>query len=336
MHYLIVKTSAFGDIVQSYAVLEYLKERDPNCQIDWVVERRMADIVSNHPLVDRTILIDTHAWRKNLKNSLSDMKSAISNIRETRYDALFDLQSNVKSSLITLFAHAKDKVGFGFKTAHESMSSLVLSKKYNPPKGLNIREEYLYIVQSYFSDFTAVQPKTLLKVEKTLSIPSANWMVCPGSNWKNKQLTLETLTSFLEKCKVQYRPTYLFLCGSDDEKRVATLLMEKFPGSELLFRPNLAELQNIMASMQIVISMDSLPLHFAATANVPTFSFFGPSSARKYAPHGALHGTFQGSCPYGETFEKRCTKLRTCPTGACLRSADSERLFQQFAGWYKL
>jgi heptosyltransferase-1 len=83
-----------------------------------------------------------------------------------------------------------------------------------------------------------------------------------------------------------------------------------------------------MKGMDLVISMDSLPLHLAGSLNIPTFGVFGPSSAQKYNPSPSP--AFQAACPYNEVFMKRCPKLRTCPTGACLKNLEGDRLYKTF------
>jgi heptosyltransferase-1 len=85
-----------------------------------------------------------------------------------------------------------------------------------------------------------------------------------------------------------------------------------------------------MDSVDLVVAMDSLPLHLAGTTKVKTFSVFGASLASKFKPAGKKHLTLQGHCPYGRVFEKRCPILRTCPTGACIRSLTGKAVFNAF------
>lgn len=336
MRYLIVKTSAFGDIIHAYPVLEFLKQIDPSCEVDWVVEGRMSGLVKSHPLISRCIEIDTKKWRSHLFTPATwkQIYACTRELRQTQYDALFDLQGNVKSSFITFLAHSRDKVGYGFKSAREAVGSFGYTHRYNPPLGLSVQSDYLFLVENYFNKKLNLKASSLLAVNEPVPKLNARWLVAPGSNWKNKQLTKSTLIAFLERCQASYGADFVFLCGNEQEEVLAKELMQKFPGSEILFKPSLPVLQHIMASLQLVLSMDSLPLHLAATAGCPTFSFFGPSSSQKYKPQGELHGSYQGICPYGETFERRCTKLRTCPTGACLREASPDALFASFQSWY--
>ncbi len=338
MRYLIVKTSAFGDIIHTYKALEYLKQIDPSCQIDWVVESRMATLVKSHPLISKCIEIDTKGWRKDFISSATrkEIAKSLKTLREEKYDALFDFQGNIKSALITFFARANDKVGFGTKTASELIATIFYTKRFDPPLGLKVSDENFFLVKSYFKIEAEPRSARLLFLNEKLPVYKPGWLIAPGSNWKNKQLTKETMIAFLDRCTHSYNnPHLIFLCGTPKEKEQAEEFVLHFPGSEILYKPSLSLLQHIMSRMEIVISMDSLPLHLAATAGCKTFSFFGPSSSQKYNPLGIIHGTFQGSCPYGETFDRRCKKLRTCPTGACLRNQSVDTLFSSFQTWFR-
>ncbi len=336
MRYLIVKTSAFGDIIHSYCVLEYLKQLDPTCEVDWVAEKRMSSLVKSHPLVSRCIEVDTKKWREHpfSRATWQEIRATIKELRTTHYDAVFDLQGNIKSSFITLAAKAKDKVGYGFKTAREGIGSFGYTKRFDHPLGKSVQCDYLYLVERYFDKTLPIKSTALLRNTEALPSLDATWMVAPGSNWKNKQLTKETLIAFLDRCKDHYKPTYVFLSGTIEEKALAEELSNHFPGSHILYKPGLPLLQHIMANMELVLSMDSLPLHLAGATGIKTFSFFGPTSPQKYRPEGPQHGSFFGTCPYGQTFERRCPKLRSCPTGACLQEASPDAIFSSFQSWF--
>lgn len=346
MKCLIVKTSSLGDIIQTFPVLEYLKKKFPNAQIDWVVEESCADLLKTHPLVNKTICINTRLWRKSFFDSenLKKIRLVKNEIRKEKYDYVFDLQSNMKSSLITLSARSNIKVGFGFRTAHEWPSAFFTNRRYNPPKNVNIRDDYLHIVQSCFQETSPLESSGIqLKISSEQKHLITNMllkpelqqakkvMVCPGSAWKNKQLTEDALTSFLRSVQKQLSCGFIFVWGSQEECSLAQRLHQQFPEySHVAARLPLPVLQNLMARLDLVITMDSLPLHLAGTAGTSTFSIFGASLASKYKPVGAKHQTLQGLCPYGRTFVKRCPILRTCETGACIRGLSGDDVFKAF------
>jgi heptosyltransferase-1 len=82
MKVLIVKTSSLGDIIQSFGVLDYLHNKFPGVEVDWVVESSLQSIVSAHPLVHKAIPVDT----KSIRKKWSGIVAAIKTLREQQYD----------------------------------------------------------------------------------------------------------------------------------------------------------------------------------------------------------------------------------------------------------
>lgn len=350
MRVCLIKTSALGDTVQTFPVVHYLRTRIPTARIDWVVERAHAELVLSHPMVTNVIPVDTRLWRAHAFSrataaAVSQYRSAV---RHSPYDVVFDLQGNLKSGLLTLAVKSKQKIGFGWRCAPEWLNGLFTNCKFTPISGRNIRDDYLSLAQGWLrdtSDYTdpgialMITERQKQDIHKLLSGPALQRgrkiLVSAGSAWHNKQLPLETLRAFLQRIESAYPCSFLFAWGSTEEKSEAEQLHSAFPSNSLVLdRLPLAVLQNLMHRMDLVIAMDSLPLHLAGSAGTPTFAPFGPSLAAKYNPPGQHHGSMQGPCPYGRTFDKRCPILRTCPTGACLRSRQADELFASFSKWW--
>lgn len=346
--FLIVKTSALGDILHAFPVVQYLRHRFPEAQIDWVVEESGLDLVSAHPGITQKQSIATKKWRKNPfhKATWMEIFAFCKKLRKEKYDCVFDLQGNVKSGLISRLARSKHKVGFARKSVAEWPNLLFTTHRYNPSKNENIRSDYLSIVKQFFKDpspktqseqvplnISVDQKQTILKIiDSPILINKKKIMVCAGSAWPNKQLTEETLTKFLVGIRERIPCVFLFVWGSEEEREVAHRLNEKMSDNSVVVeRLKLPVLQNLMSEMDLVIAMDSLPLHLAGTTATPTYSIFGASSAQKYRPEGSQHRALQGTCPYGRTFEKRCPILRTCPTGLCIRDLKAEDVLKDFS-----
>ncbi|MBA3239574.1 MAG: lipopolysaccharide heptosyltransferase I [Parachlamydiaceae bacterium] len=345
MRILIVKSSALGDIVQAFPVLDFIKMKFPNAAIDWVVEKPFSKLVEAHPFIDRVMCIDTKAWRKGLFSSKTRREVAdfFRALRKAPYDVIFDLQGNSKSGLITALAKSSVKVGYSKECVSEWPNLLSTNQKVSIPKGKSIRHNYLHVVQSYFKDnqkFSNAPMILKLSEEeeqqfKTILVPlelkeKPLVMVCHGSNWKNKQLPMESLLEFLKLLQSGLNCFFVFGWGTDAEKVEALLLQSHFRDSSLLEKVSLPLLQRLMSKVKLVVAMDSLPLHLAATTSTATFSIFGASSAFRYAPEGAQHVAVQGLCPYGRIFEKRCPILRSCSTGACMSAFSGKELFKRY------
>lgn len=346
MKFLIVKTSALGDIIHAFPIPAYLRQRFPESQIDWVVEKPFAELVRAHPFVENVHIINTKEWRRSLtsKVTFQEVRSFRQHLHKTHYDVLFDLQGNIKSSFATFQAHAKAKVGFSWQTVPEWPNILFTNHRYTPPQGGNIRNDYLFIVKKYFNDmFTEFSQGVTLqiseedrnKLKTLLAHPylqrNLKIIICPGSNWRNKQVTPEALRHFLVLMNQELECSFLFVWGTPEEQQLGKELELQFPHQSIVVdKMPLPLLQNLMKEVDLVIAMDSLPLHLAGTTETPTFSIFGASLADKYKPQGSQHVAMQGSCPYEKTFDKRCPILRTCSTGSCIRGLTGNEIFSYF------
>ncbi|MDP1881185.1 MAG: lipopolysaccharide heptosyltransferase I [Parachlamydiaceae bacterium] len=351
MKILIIKTSSLGDIIQTFPVVDYLTQTIPNCEIDWVVEKSFLDLVTAHPKINEVQVIDSKKWRSMWlqKDTWKEINTFRQSLRKKTYDLVLDLQGNIKSGLVTACVKGLRKVGFARKTIPEWPNLLFTNEKYNPPKGKNIREDYLYLAQSSLNIFNSIfERKNKLKLNdhesKKLKINLGivektnvkKVMICPGSMWKNKQLNEESWEQFLKLLSEKENVHYFFSWGNQQEKMIVVGLANKFLShSTILEKQSIPFLQNMMFEMDLILTMDSLPLHLAGTTPTPTYSVFGSSLANKYKPLGNVQRAYQGTCPYKKKFEKRCAILRTCSTGACMKNLKGDELFHDFYGWWK-
>ncbi len=346
MKILIIKTSALGDIIQAFPVLSYLKQKFPLSKITWIAEEMAYSLLKAHPLIDQVIKISTKRWRKKFFHyqTWQEIGQLKRELKQETYDLVIDLQGNSKSGLLCFYTLSLVKIGFGKKTVAEWPNLLFTQQQYDPSIGHSIYRDYVKLVQLHFQDETVFKEESIkfeLSIEEQQLVQQAlahpllqhkrRLMICAGAAWQNKQMTHAHLTDFLKEIHLQAEVVFIFIWGSAQEKSQVELLQQDFPANSLILdKWPLPVLQAYMQAMDEIISMDSLPLHLAATTSTPTFSIFGPSSLHKYKPPGLTHRGLQGVCPYGQQFEKRCPFLRTCPTGACLHDLTGQKVKEAF------
>ncbi|MDX8431554.1 MAG: glycosyltransferase family 9 protein [Candidatus Algichlamydia australiensis] len=311
--YLIVKLSSLGDVIQTLPFASYL-----DGHVTWAVESEYTPLLKSVPAIDEIRPIPFRKWRSK-KCCFSELKRRLQDLGS--YDVVFDLQGNCKSGLVTKFAKAKEKVGFAKPV--EWPNRLVTNRKIVLPEHFSIREQLRHLYTSYFGKEPEEHPLKLVGEE--IPIPKPVFMVCMDSRWRNKQLTKALWREFLAKLQKEYKVHFLFVFGEKEEP-----ISKEFPGSVTILKPEFGTWQRLMHEVDLILTVDSASLALANTTNTPTFALFGPSSAKIFGPSAPGSGNFQGVCPYGETFVKRCSKLRTCPTGACLREATLKQLLLSF------
>lgn len=348
MRILIVKMSALGDVVQSLPLARFIKDLIPKASIHWVVEKRFQDLLERHPCIEKVIPIDTKTWRKSPFSSSTkkDLLQFYHHLREENYDYLFDIQGNIKSGLVTASARAKNKIGFHRSDLKEWLNVLATTSQVQIDPHLPIVDQYLQMGKSVFGSSVKKQAyKEILPITKEEEMQLVEMvekaegrpiiMICPASAWENKRLQDTTWIGLVKRIREKFDPYFFFIFGSEKERGEAELFHRQFPqDSAVIGALSIPLWQNLMTKTSAVISVDSSALHLAGLSGIPTFSIFGPSSADIYQPIGKNHESFQGACPYGEKFVKRCNRLRTCKTGSCIKGITSEELYERFSSWY--
>ncbi len=309
MRFLILKTSSLGDLIHTFPALHTLRTHFKESQIDWLVEERYKELITSNTEVDNVFAVDTKGSKYKIYQALKKLPS---------YDVIFDLQANIKSGFLLSVLKSPRKVGFGYQSVSEWPNMLFTNERYNPPLNQNVRDDLTFIIEKALKLDRVESIPPLLKNDTPFEKPAdGGILICPGSLWKNKKLPLEELANVVKT--LPKAPLYI-LQGSKEEfleaQQLNALLSDE---ATILPKMSLASLQHFMNELDLVIGMDSLPLHLAGTTKTKMLSFFGPSLGKKYAPAGCLF--YQGGCPYNVSFKSRCPHLRVCKTGACLKKS---------------
>src|SRR6185436_10934342 len=88
---LVVRLGAMGDILHTLPAVAWLKAKQPDWQLTWLVEPRWAPLLEANPSVDRVL----HFQRK----SLAGLWAMRRMLRECAFDAAVDFQGLLKSAI---------------------------------------------------------------------------------------------------------------------------------------------------------------------------------------------------------------------------------------------
>jgi len=96
---LVIRLSAIGDVLLATPLLRMMKRARPDCRVDFLVKNAYVSLLESNQHVDRIFELDTRSGWKG-------MLSLARTIRNERYDAVVDLQGNVRSRFLSLFSGA--------------------------------------------------------------------------------------------------------------------------------------------------------------------------------------------------------------------------------------
>lgn len=91
--FLIIRFSAFGDVVQTLSVPAAIKKVYPEAHIHWVTRKDMAPLLRNHPDIDKV-------WELDRKAGLKGLLSLAWHMRKAHFTHIYDAHNNMRSRVI--------------------------------------------------------------------------------------------------------------------------------------------------------------------------------------------------------------------------------------------
>ena len=323
-HLLLIRTSAFGDVVQTFYVLSDLRRALPHTRIDWCVDERFAELARLHPAVTEIISLPTRRW-KHLFTSPGRWLEVIRWIRDLKkkdIDVSLDLQGLYKSALVGWLSRAQLRLGpEAFAESERGVHRLYHREvKGSKVEGLAMRARYLagaalgYDALSYSID-SGIQnwrpptgrPQILMMVGA--SRPEKMW---PAEQWVAlcKRVLNKAADNSLPNTSVETSdtvgalpatsavhssendPKIELLWGSEAERQIAITISEKTVDPRLVVAPqtySINELKSKFLSAQALVGGDTGLAHFAVALGTPTVMLFLKTHAVRYAHPDLKH-----------------------------------------------
>jgi len=327
MRILIIKTSSLGDIIHALPVLDYLKQAAPLAVIDWVVDEAFRDLVSENPLIERLQIVAFRRWKKApfATQTRHELMAFVKELRQQRYDLVFDLQGNSKSGLVCWFARADRKIGFSREDLQEKLNTLCTTEQVSfKPTDRNAVQRYLRVVSSPFAVQTDNwQPRSDIATsaaDDAVADAALNQTGSPlillhtGTTWQTKLWYEEGWQQLGQELLERYpAATLLFSWGNGDEQqRAERLVMVLGARSVVLPSLSLKQFAAVLKRCNLVIGGDTGPVHLAAAVGTPTVSFYRCTDGERNGPFGPQHTVIQSPLPCTICMRKQCDQDEVC------------------------
>lgn len=324
---LIIKLSAFGDIIHSLSVIdcfrEYSKLNNEEIELHWLVEKKWAPILKHHKDIDKLIISNTKGWRKSIlsRETREEFFSFWKDLREKEYDLVIDINGLLRSAVIARITKAKNRVGFSEDSdfCREKYCSLFLGNTYDVPRGhvidqtVGLMERVLDIKMPDIVN--PVLPLNEEGSEKAREILSENNLepyrfaiIAAGGGWETKLLDAESIASFCDKVADYGIVPVLAYYGDEEGKRAKEISASAKVKIKYLSDLPVDIFIEIMRLSRLVIGPDTGTVHAASAVLTPTVSYYGPSSGDYSGPRRGTDGVVQISPECGPCFKRRCEK----------------------------
>lgn len=293
---LFINFGGIGDEILFFPTLTSFKRENPECEIDLLLEPRSASAAKLTNTIDKILTYDV----KNT-NKLTSFIKLLNIIRQGGYDAVISSGSNKFISLLLFLSGVKTRVGYDTGILSRKLLSFAVAlnkdqyaaKMYHDLlKGVGIYSdsELPKVIldeqaQSFAEQMLPKNDKAFVVVHPGVSQLSVQKNII--KSWGEKNWA-ELICSLLESNKYN-----VVLCGGPDDETTITHIRKLIEEREIdksylidLYgkTKNLIELGAIISRGDVLVCVDSAPLHLAVGLNTKIVAIFGPTDEKKLLP----------------------------------------------------
>jgi len=308
---LVIKPSSLGDIIHSLPFLYAIKETFPRAEVHWVVSKGLEGMLEGHPMVRRLLVINKDQWKniRKVKETLSEAKALLKELREEAYDMVIDLQGLLRSGIIAQATRSPLRVGF--KEAREG-SNLFYTHKIKGGRDIHAVDRYLKIANALGCDMEDMRfPMPLIKESENVTRLRQEIgryaVIVPGARWKTKRWLPERFGRTASMLS-----TKTIIVGSPSDSEISRIIEKESGGKAISMagRTDLKELISIIRNASYMISNDSGPMHIAAAFKIPVVAIFGPTNPLRTGPYGSGHKIIRPNIHCSPCYKKTCKNIK--------------------------
>ena len=277
---LVVKLAAAGDVLRSTAVLPGLRSVHGNAHITWVTESPAVPLLLNHPHIDRLSLFGFDAWLE---------------LGRVSFDLVVCLDKDPRAAAFADSMKARRRLGFGL-SEHGTVRPLNEGAAYDHALGLSNEmkfheneltcpeivcriAEVPYDREPYVMtlDEDDVSGAAAFLESLDLRSPLVGLNVGAGAVFARKAWTVEGYAELARRIAAELGGTAVVLGGPDDRRRMEAVLARSEGAAVDGGLHELGEFAALLASLDALVTGDTMALHIAVALGVPVVAIFGPT-----------------------------------------------------------
>lgn len=342
---LIIRLSSLGDVLMTIPAVRAIRNNFPDARITWLVEGAVGEFLACQDFIDEVIRFPRGSMMQGLKkgNFNKVRKEAglfLHNLRKSEYDLVVDFHGIAKSTLFSMIAGGKKKIGFGKMFAKEKSHLFYHSAINGPDQRIHKVERNMLLAEHLAC--AGVIPVLSLNTSgdaiayidaflQESGSPSPLFAVNPFSSKGTdfKRWPLERYAELIGRIKHELQGYTVILWGPG-EKAEAERLNEMTSNGAILACPtDIPQMFALLKKITVYIGGDTGVMHLAAAAQTPVTAIFGPTDEKINAPYGTVHTVIKKDVPCSPC------KKRDCEDRQCIARITVEEVFGTVLNVYK-
>lgn len=287
MKILVIQLARLGDIFMTWPVLNGLRRKFPEAQIDVLVRSRFAGALEGLTAIDNVKLLPTESILQpliqeemDLEASTNTLEKFLESMQQEGYDRIYNFTYSQLSSWLTAeFSHPRTEVIGYSRHADETLKIADDMSAYFYAQvgveGANRVHVSDIMAASAGVDFIEEDWNGPKNVISSISLPEDFIVLHIGASNLKKTLAPEVWAHTIRALKTQGVAQKIVLIGGTAEKEIGQKI-EELSGSKdvinLVGLTSLMDLHSIIGRAQLLIGADSAPIHMASLADTPTLN----------------------------------------------------------------
>lgn len=275
--FLIIQTAFLGDVILTLPIVQELKRKYPESEIDFLCIPETSELLKNNPHISEIISYD----KKN--SGVIGFRDLINKLRSKNYDILISPHRSFRSSLISKLSNAKKTISYD-----KSSLNFLFDKKIKYRKELHeILRDLALLEPIGIKSNKIVKPELYISVQDKRKIDSLFYehrvkdnekfiTIAPGSVWFTKRFPEE---KFAKLCDLMFNMnTKIFLIGGKKDKVFSDFIQNNSKNRNIINVTgnfSIMESAELIKRSEVLITNDSAPLHIANAVETNVVAIFG-------------------------------------------------------------
>ncbi|HIP38606.1 MAG TPA: lipopolysaccharide heptosyltransferase II [Desulfocapsa sulfexigens] len=305
---LIIKPSAWGDIVHTLPFLAAITKRYPEAEIHWVVAKGLHKFLEGHPLINKLWIMDKNGWKdlSRMGQTCKEINTFRKGLRNEHFDVSVDLSGLLRSGLISWAAGATYRLGF---SDSDEGSPFFYSHKILGGDQIHAIDRYLKLARFLDCDIEDISyplPPLPDIQELQADLPDKFCILAPSAGKKANRWPAKRFGQLAEKLPI---PSVIIASYADREIAEETVHAANGKAINLAGKTGLMELVTLIGKSQFFVCNDTGPMHIAAALGIPVFALFGPANPTRTGPYGKNNTVIQEELDCSPCYARKpCTK----------------------------
>ncbi len=279
---LVVRPSSLGDVVHTLALVSDVETHVPGAIVDWVAEEAFAPLVRLDPRIRRVVQLPLRRWRRAPAplRTLREMRAFARELRAFRYDAILDLQEQVKGALVTRLARGC-RHGFDRNSIREPIATLLDDVHHAIPRDQHFIDKARALAAAALGYAVTQAPRWsfALPHDAASVLPDRPYALALHATSRADKLWPEEAWRGLIAHCAREGVAVLLPWGDAAERARSERLAHGMATAIVPPRRSLPEMAALARHAQVVVGVDTGLTHLAAALGTPTVAIFTATDA---------------------------------------------------------